>query len=384
MHLCFMASSFPRGKEAVYTFVKGYVDAIADRGIKCTVISPQSVTKVLMGRAKMRPTHWHYMTNNGNRVDVYQPRYITLSTHMEKKRISNLKKVVEKAYRSLDTPVDAVYAHFWVMGIVAAQVAGGKPVFVTCGEGGKIRVERSFDKQELAEALKKISGVVHVSSKTLDETKATGLQEGIPYIIAPNGYNPASFCSKDKTEVRARLGYPKDGFIVAFVGSFDGRKGTHRLSDALKLLNEGKAEKDRIYSIFIGKGKDVPDCSNILYCGPAAHDEIVDYLNAADVFVLPTNNEGCCNAIVEALACGLPVVSSNKKFNDDILDENCSLRIDEMSVQEIADAIDRLHQDRALLDSLAAGAKAKAKTLTIQERVKNIIAFIEERIAARA
>lgn len=383
-HICFMATSFPRGKEAVYTFVKGYVDAIADEGIKCTVISPCSVSKVLMGRAKMRPGHWHYLTDKGNRVDVYQPKYITLSTHLEKQRIKNLKKAVRKAYRRLDTPVDAVYAHFWSMGITAALAVEDKPVFVTCGEGGKIRVERSFAKEELSEVLKRIAGVVHVSSKTLDAAREAGLQENIPYIIAPNGYHPERFYQKDKREVRRRLGYAEDGFIVAFVGSFDERKGTRRLSEALTLLNDGKEKKDKISSIFIGKGKEVPECDNILFCGSAAHDEIVDYLNAADVFVLPTNNEGCCNAIVEALACGIPVISSNKKFNDDILDEGCALRIDEMSVTEIADAVETLYQDRALLERLAEGAREKAKTLTIQERVKKIIAFVEDEITSKA
>lgn len=381
MHLCFMANSFPRGKEAVYTFVKGYVDAIADQGIQCSVIAPQSVTKVLVGRAKMRPRHWHYLTEQGKRVDVYQPRYITFSNHMEKSRVRHMRRVIEKTCRSLETPVDAFYAHFWVMGIVAAQIAGDRPVFVTCGEGGKIRLERFFERPDVERALENISGVVYVSSKTLEEARRAGIQRDLPYIVAPNGYHPSSFYPGDRAAARERLGYPGDAFIVAFVGSFDARKGTRRLSEALEMLNAGRDGEEQIYSIFIGRGKEMPDCRNILFCGSAAHDEIKDYLSAADVFVLPTNNEGCCNAIVEALACGLPVISSAKKFNDDILDENCSIRIDEMSVSEIAGAISTLCGDRALRDRLAAGALEKAKTLTIQERVRKIVAFIEERIA---
>lgn len=389
MHICFTAGSFPRGKEAIYTFVKEYVDAIADRGVKCSVIAPQSVSRALIGRARMRPKRWHYFTIGGNRVDVYQPRYISLSNHLEKSRVRGIVRAVRRAYRSIDKPIDVFYAHFWEMGVVTAQIAHGLPVFVTCGEGGgeggKLLLERFFDRQDVEHALKKISGVVYVSSQNLDNARAVGLQREMPYIVAPNGYQPAKFYQKKKEDVRAKLGFPPNAFIVAFTGAFIPRKGALRLSAALKKLHAEKLSKgEKIYSVFIGKGKEQPDCENILFCGRLAHDEVCDYLNAADVFVLPTQNEGCSNAIVEALACGLPAISSGKRFNDDILDESCSIRIDEMSIEEIADAIYTLYRDRGLLEHLQAGALKRAESLKIQDRVSRILLFIENTISRRA
>ncbi|MCM1551799.1 MAG: glycosyltransferase family 4 protein [Butyrivibrio sp.] len=387
MHICFVAGAFPRGKEAVYTFVKGYVDAIADLGIKCSVIAPQSVTKVLVGHAKMRPGHWHYLTAKGSRVDVWQPRYISLSRHFAKSRMRRLIKAVQRGVRALDRPVDLFYAHFWEMGIVTAQIAGDTPVFVTCGEGvgGKLKqLGQLFEPSVIERSREKIAGVVYVSSRNVENAKTFGLQKDTPYIVAPNGYHPSKFYRKDQAAVREKLGFAQDAFIVAFTGSFIPRKGTLRLSEALKTLHAKYHGEEKIYSLFIGSGKEQPDCEHILFCGTLSNEEVSDYLNAADIFVLPTKDEGCCNAIVEALACGLPVVSSAKEFNDDILDENCSLRIDESSIQEIAGAIDKLYQDPALVERLSAGALEKAETLTIQERVGRIVAFLEETTGLKA
>ncbi len=66
---------------------------------------------------------------------------------------------------------------------------------------------------------------------------------------------------------------------------------------------------------------------------------IPNYICASDVFVLPTTAEGCCNAIIEAMGCGLPIVSSDRAFNYDILNEENSILVDPESVDEIDNAI---------------------------------------------
>lgn len=91
------------------------------------------------------------------------------------------------------------------------------------------------------------------------------------------------------------------------------------------------------------------------------------------MFVLPTLKEGCCNAIIEAMACGLPIISSARDFNMDILDDKNSIMIDPENVDEIAEAIYKFKSNGMLLKSKREEALKKARNLTIQQRAIDIL-----------
>lgn len=62
------------------------------------------------------------------------------------------------------------------------------------------------------------------------------------------------------------------------------------------------------------------DC--VRFLGPIASDELPAVLCAADVFVLATSNEGWANVFLEAMACGLPVVTTNVGGNQEVVCED--------------------------------------------------------------
>ena len=219
--------------------------------------------------------------------------------------------------------------------------------------------------------LSSLSGVISVSEYNKELLFENGfIDKDINVGVFPNGFDKNKFYLADKNSARKKLNLPLDKFIVAFTGTFKESKGVKELCEALNGLED-------VCSLFMGKGDISPDCKNILFCGSVPNDELVWYLNSADVFVLPTKGEGCCNAIVEALACGLPVVSSNLPFNDDILDESNSIRIDVDSVDEIKDAIVSLKTDEKLINELHTGAVKSAEKLDVVTRADNILKFME-------
>jgi teichuronic acid biosynthesis glycosyltransferase TuaC len=383
--ICIITAGYPTNERAVNTFVDQLVCEFADAGIDCTVISPHSVTSALIHKAGKAPLYRERATLAGNIIKVYAPRFVSASNY--KKGILNTAVLTLNSFMFSATrvfnrlnkvkPFDAVYGHFISpSGITANHISEmyGTPAFLAYGENTNYTIDW-FGAEKTREKLAALRGVISVSTANADNLIRQGIVSEEIIGIFPNSVNKKVFYPRNKSEMRAKYGLPQDAFIAAFVGRFVEIKGANRLSEAIE-----KVGSDRVKSIFIGSGDVGPKCGGILIIGPQPHSNIPELLSSADIFVLPTLAEGCSNAIIEAMACGLPIVSSNRTFNDDIIDDTCSIRIDPNDVDEIADAIELLLNDENIRRNISEGALRRAKQLDIETRARNIIEFMESKI----
>lgn len=372
--ICIISNGYPTNDDPEYAFIQPVARAFADEGKECIVIAPQSWTKHKLTKKKKRPYRWIDKTNKGNVVIIYQPEYLSLSTiKIFKRNVSILLRdcAIERCFKKEEIEPDVLYAHFWDCGIVACKLAkkNNTPVFVASGES-RIRVFNYYRKSKIVKSLPYIKGLVCVSTKNLAESRNFGLLQFNPKtLVLPNAINPQEFYNIPKDKARKILGYKIEDRIAIFVGTFCHRKGVLRVIQAVEKIESLKL-------ILIGSGEQEAKSDRIIFSGKVPHDKIYLYLNAADVFVLPTLAEGCCNAIVEALACGLPIVSSNLSFNKDILNESNSIMINPENIDEIAVALDQIINDEALQTILSKGALLSVKELTIDQRCKKILAFL--------
>lgn len=374
MNLCFITYKYPgKHNTSDYAFVKQLVDAIAHLDHHCFVLAPFNISHY----RKLSESKEEYACGRG-KVTVYRPGYLSFSNlHIGKFYPSKWthKLALKKAFRMMDVRPDAIYGHFWDSAYNGFEYAqrNGIPLFVATGES-EIKKLFSFPKDQKAFS-DYVSGVICVSSKNRDESIALGLTTAEKCAVFPNAVNAELFKKLDKKQCREQLNLPQDAFIIAFVGWFIDRKGPQRVAESIKRI-----QGEPVCSLFIGKGEQEPHCDNILFKGALPHDQVPLFLNAADVFVLPTLHEGCCNAVVEAMACGLPVVSSNLPFNWDVLDDTNSIMIDPNNIDEIASAIRMLRDNRDLLHCLSEGALKKAEHLTLKSRSEEILAFINSKL----
>ena len=169
---------------------------------------------------------------------------------------------------------------------------------------------------------------VATSKLVLDELKSFyDVPEDRVFTI-PNGvdvkrFSPAT--SDQKSKAREALGIPQSALVVGFVGSDFTRKGLWLLAKAVMMSRD-------LYLVVAGRdssseklNKLISDAgvkSSIRYLGPV--DNVLSPLWASDVFALPSLYEPSSNAILEAMACGLPIVCTESVGNANIVrEQNC-------------------------------------------------------------
>ena len=131
-----------------------------------------------------------------------------------------------------------------------------------------------------------------------------------------------------RNEYRTRLGYDKKEFLILFVGRLTKSKGIYELLNAFRLLmTKDISVKLLLVGPILEKAKINRTIKNlnigsyIKFTGGVGHEEIKGYMNAADVFVLPSWMEGLPNVLMEACACELPVIASAVGGIPEIIDD---------------------------------------------------------------
>lgn len=145
-----------------------------------------------------------------------------------------------------------------------------------------------------------------------------------------NGCDLSTFHVIDRLQARQKLDIAADAQAVVYVGRMDIKKGLRELVEASISLH---AQRPKLQVYLIGDGPDQPIIQSAIDAGNAAgyihvltscgFDDVAQWMAAADVATLPSYMEGCPNVVLEALACGRPVVATDVGGIPEIMNDMC-------------------------------------------------------------
>lgn len=381
-----IAGDYPAEGHQMLVFVQQLVHAMIDLGQEVTVVAPQSIIHAIMHRQKLLPRRSIGTTELGHKYDIFRPITLSFGKARLLTKISSWynRLIITSKVSSLNS--DIIYSHFWssALPIYKYALQHNIPLFVACGEGDNAleNMVSSMPKEELNVLASSVTGVVSVSSENKRKCVSFGLAKDEDIDVFPNCVNTSIFHKMDVSGFKQQLGIKDDDFVIGFVGGFIPRKGPDRIAQAITKLNDPHIKVMFIGKPFSGYPYDF-DCPGIIHKGPLDHDMLPKYINCSDVFVMPTQKEGCCNAIVEALAMGIPVISSDGAFNDDILNEKNSIRLDPNDVDAIAAAIKLLKDNPSLRKKMSEYSLSKHDEYSISGRAMRILNFIHRQVKSK-
>ncbi len=371
-------SNYPSDtRPANQVFVRALLLNLASQGVEVTVIAPESILNITKPGAKFRLAP-SFEERDG--LPIHRPRYLSLSNmnlpfgvKTSRFGVSAYTRAVMRAVGNTRKEFDVCFGHFLSpQGRAAAQVGTnlGIPAVVSLGESSFDRHEAAYSQNEISQLLDQFSGVITNSDLIKDYCiQNFNLLEPKTRVF-PNGVDEKQFFPRERAKIRTKLGLPIGRPIIISVGQFIERKGTFRVLEAIKSNPE-------IGAIFLGYGPQEPEGPQVLFKGAVPHEDVPLWLSAADIFVLPTLDEGCSNAILEALFCGLPVISSDLPFNHSILNQEVSILVDPLDIDGLSQAINQLVHDPKRMEQMKLAALEHSDDFRLSARAAHIITFLE-------
>ncbi|MHB1187361.1 glycosyltransferase [Thiobacillus sp.] len=148
--------------------------------------------------------------------------------------------------------------------------------------------------------------------------------------VVGNGVDTSRFHPVDRAAARNKYGLPMDARVLVSVGALVERKGMHRVIDCLPALLKSHPG---LHYVIVGGASPEGDnraelaaqvarlglAERVHFLGALPPDDLKWALSACDIFVLATRNEGWANVFLEAMACGLPVVTTDVGGNAEVV-----------------------------------------------------------------
>jgi glycosyltransferase involved in cell wall biosynthesis len=239
---------------------------------------------------------------------------------------------------------DLIDAHYYYPdGVAAALLARRlrKPFTVTARGTDLNLVPRfSWPRAMIRWAAGSAAASIAVCQALKDVLVELGVPASQVHVLR-NGVDLGLFRPLDRMELRSQMGLK--GPVLLSVGHLVERKGHHLVLEALSRLPEGTLlivgdGPERARLVALAKKLQIED--RVRFLGAVPHERLPELYNVGDLLVLASSREGWANVLLEAMACGTPVVATRIWGTPEVVTEDAAgLLVEERSGPAIAEAI---------------------------------------------
>ena len=274
---------------------------------------------------------------------------------------------------------DIVHTHGWgggsFYGIIAAKLVR-VPVIINGEHGAFFEKKYQILIQRIISLVCDINLAVSESLKLqikrtigINPFKITVIPNGVDHFIFSGAYNRNNI--KKELQSKYDMKIDRNCFVIGCVGSLKYEKNQMFLLEALSKINNNNSIKN-IYVLFAGVGPDLKKLKE--YCIENKIDKFVVFLGARNdmpnlfsffdvlISVSISKHEGLSNVILEAMASGLPIISTNSIGSAELIKEGCNgYLVKEDDIDDLIFKIEYLFKNRKICNKMGESSKIYVK-----------------------
>ncbi len=319
--------------------------ALARAGARLTVVAPVPAAPWPLPhlRRKWRSHSLAPAVQQDGTVTILRPRYPNLPGQPSWARPDRF--IADAAWRTRDRWAGAslIHAHYSLIGLAGQRLAARARIpYVLTFHGSDLNAWPDLHPERLDDlrtAIRQAAAVFTVSRALGEVVRSLASVEAIHLPLGVD-HGEIAASSLPRSEARRALGLPQNRLLVLFVGRLVPAKGVRELVSAVLELG------DPFTAVLVGPGPlaglgadDPRGADRLLYPGPQSHEQVVRYMAASDVLVLPSYSEGLPTVLVEGGSLGLPVIASGVGGIPELLGRDRGVILPEISADAVRDAL---------------------------------------------
>ena len=255
---------------------------------------------------------------------------------------------------------DLVHCQWIFPSIVAYFYSFFKPFMITSrGEELGI-IQRSKFKTFIIKLILKRCSYMTANNQHQSTELKSFFHDSNKVSFTPNGIDIIKFKKNDSKKSKSLTKLPDNKFVVLFIGWLIKRKGIDYLMPAInKIVKKNK----KFFFVIIGDGemKDFVTkylernnlLNNVKLLDKVEPNKMPYFINSSEVFILPSLAEGRPSVILEAMACGVPVIATNIGGNNELIkDGENGILISPKSVKSISNGLMSLYNNKTLYNKI--------------------------------